>query len=334
MSPPPDDPALSDAAVRALQRSVDWPDAGERFEICEQIGQGGMGRVYRVRDRRLERHVALKVLSLDSDTPELGRRLSREARVLARLEHPGVVAIHDAGVLVDGRPYYLMRLVEGRTLAELMARDETMPMRGERLRIFLRVCDAVAYAHSCGVVHRDLKPGNIMLGEFGDVVVLDWGVAKVLDGYTVELQQGTTSDRPAAPGNGDVTGDGVVVGTPGFMAPEQATGRVDAVDARADIYALGVLLQLLIGTPSGGARTAPLLAVAQRATASTPADRYPEVSAMAADVRRWIEGESVTAYRESHVERAGRLYRRNRTLIWLVLAYMTVRVGVLVWRGV
>jgi serine/threonine-protein kinase len=166
---------LSDAAIARLRDAIDRPDAGERYAVHELIGRGGMGAVYRATDRTLQRDVAIKVLPAEVDQREVVRRLEREARVLATLEHPGIVAVHDAGSLGDGRPFYIMRLVRGRRLDD-QARQEN---RGQRLRRFLAVCDAVSFAHSRGVIHRDLKPSNVMVGEFGEVLVLDWGVAKV-----------------------------------------------------------------------------------------------------------------------------------------------------------
>jgi serine/threonine protein kinase len=227
---------LTDVAVARLRDAVDRPDAGERYEIHELLGRGGMGAVYRATDQRLRRDVALKVLTMELQSNDVARRLEREARVLASLEHPGIVAIHDAGTLGDGRPFYTMRLVRGRRLDE-QARLEG---RGERLRRFLAVCDAVSFAHSRGVIHRDLKPANVMVGEFGEVLVLDWGVAKV----AAELSP-AGQGSPSRALEGD-TGGGMAVGTPGFMAPEQSSGA-HPIDARADVFALGAMLRNLLG---------------------------------------------------------------------------------------
>ena len=325
--------AISDSAVRQLRSTIDLPDAGERFEVRELIGQGGMGRVYRVYDRVLERELAMKALSLDAETTELAQRMAREARVLARLEHPGIAAIHDAGTLADGRPYYLMRLVRGASLTTSSARGA----RGERLRVFLRVCDAVAFAHARGVIHRDLKPGNVMVGEYGDVVVVDWGVAKVLE---LDERRGLSASREStdAPSHDD-TRDGIVIGTPGFMAPEQAAGDGRSVDHRADVYGLGALLRYLLAEPdaaAGSSRQAPrpLSAIVERAMATAAHDRYQRVEDLSADVRRWLDGEPVSAYSETPLERMLRFYQRNRTLLLLLAAYAIVRISILVWRGV
>ena len=310
---------LSDAAVERLRDAVDRPDAGDRYEIHEVLGRGGMGAVYRATDRVLQRDVALKVLTIELEAGGVARKLEQEARVLAALEHQGIVAIHDAGTLVDGRPFYVMRLVRGRRLDEQALRES----RGERLRRFLAVCDAVSFAHSRGVIHRDLKPANVMVGEFGEVLVLDWGVAKVA----------ARSDASGSSGRrltNDDTGDGVAVGTPGFMAPEQSTGAVQ-IDGRADVFALGVILRDLAAT---GKVPSPLRAIIARATASDPAERYVSVDALADDVRAWLDGSVVSAYREPPWERIARLYRRNHALVLLLLAYLVVRLFILWWRGV
>jgi serine/threonine protein kinase len=310
--------SLSDAALARLRDVVDRPDAGDRYAVHELLGRGGMGAVYRATDHLLQRDVALKVLP--PEHPEdIARRLEREARVLATLEHPGIVAIHDAGRLADGRPFYVMRLVRGRRLDE-QVRDETP---GERLRRFLAVCDAVSFAHSKGVIHRDLKPANVMVGEFGEVLVLDWGVAK----RAAEVAGDTSHALSVETGD---TGDGVAVGTPGFMAPEQLVAAA-AVDMRADVFALGAMLRELM---TSGKVAAPLRAVIAKATAPTASDRYPSVDALAADVRAWLDGASVSAYAEPVWEKALRFYRRNSALILLLLAYVVVRLFILWWRGV
>jgi serine/threonine-protein kinase len=311
---------LTDAAVARLRDAVDRPDAGERYEIHELLGRGGMGAVYRATDRVLRRDVALKVLTTELESGDIARRLEREARVLASLEHPGIVAIHDAGILGDGRPFYTMRLVRGRRLDE-QARLEG---RGERLRRFIAVCDAVSFAHSRGVIHRDLKPANVMVGEFGEVLVLDWGVAKVAAGL-LSANEGSSSRGT----EGD-TGDGVAVGTPGFMAPEQSSGA-HTIDTRADVFALGALLRDLLGADPS---PPPLRAIIGRASAASVGERYPTVDALAADVRAWLDGAAVSAYAEPPWERVFRFYRRNSALVLLLLAYLTVRLFILWWRGV
>jgi len=297
---------LADDTVAHLRDVADWPDLGERYEVTRRLGRGGMGVVYAARDLVLDREVAIKVI--DSSTPGADpSRLQDEARILGRLEHPGIVPVHDAGTLPDGRVFYVMKLVRGERLDVTL---DTTASLAERLEIFLRICHAVSFAHAQGVVHRDLKPSNVMRGSFGEVLVLDWGVAKVL----------------AHP---DTRGD-AIVGTPGFMAPEQAYGATATVDVRADVYALGVMLQGMLPRPI----LKPLMAVCARAQAERPDQRYASVAALAADIVRFRDGEPVAAYRESIVERMARLYRRHRLPILLVAAYMVMRVILLLWRGV
>ncbi len=345
--------SLSDAAVRHLQRTLDQPDAGARYDVREEVGRGGMGVVYLAHDRHLARDVALKVLAFEGDSAPLAERLAREARVLARLEHPGIVAVHDVGVLADGRPFYVMRLVRGTNLAQHAATHG----RGEVLRLFLQVCDAVAFAHARGVIHRDLTPRNVLVGEFGEVLVVDWGVARLLEGPERAAGEASGPSTPNGSGEGDPssgvdrqserTHDGVVIGTPGYMPPEQAAGAARDADQRADVFGLGAILRDVVHlaqpvriasdsahAPSTTDIPRPLAAIIARATAPAPADRYPSASALAADVRRWLDGEKVEAHSESLLERAARLYARNRPLIWLLVTYAVVRATILIWRGV
>jgi serine/threonine-protein kinase len=320
---------VSDAAIARLREAVDRPDAGERYVVHELLGAGGMGAVYRATDNVLHRDVALKALATEVDTPALATRLRREAQVLARLEHPGIVAVHDAGTLTDGRPYYVMRLVRGARIDKAAQAAG----RGELLRLFLRACEAVAFANARGVIHRDIKPGNVMVGEYGEVLVLDWGVAKVV------AEPDARSCRPAgAPsrsglGSDTTTADGVAVGTPGYMAPEQLAGGTGQVDARTDVFGLGTTLRDLLEERTEPVPS-PLRAIIARATATAPGERYEDANALAADVRAWLDAEPVSAYRETLWERALRFYRRNEGLILLVLAYLVVRLIILWWRGV
>ena len=167
---------LSDATVDRLRAAQDWPDlTNTRYEALDVLGRGGMGTVYRARDRELQREVALKVMSPTETGTGAAARLRQEARVLARLEHPGLVPVHDMGTLPDGRLFYVMRLVLGRRLDAHARQERSLPAL---LRLFERVCEAVAFAHAQGVLHRDLKPANVMVGPFGEVLVLDWGLAK------------------------------------------------------------------------------------------------------------------------------------------------------------
>jgi serine/threonine protein kinase len=302
---------LADQTVDHLLRLAAGDEAGERYALEEEIGRGGMGVVFRARDRVLERDVALKVLR--AGPRDLASRLHREARVLASLEHPGLVPVHDAGVTADGLAFYVMKLVRGQRLDRWAA---GRPL-GERLRAFERVSEPAAFAHAHGVVHRDLKPANVMVGAFGEVLVMDWGIARVLA-------------EAAEPG-------GTVAGTPGYMAPEQAAGG--PVDARADVHALGGILHFLLADGAPGEAVlpssvpGPLAAIVARARAADPGSRYAGVADLVADVRAFQAQDAVAAYPEGPLGRAGRFVSRHRVPITLVVAYMVMRVVLIIWLG-
>jgi serine/threonine protein kinase len=296
---------LSDGAVARLRDAAAWPDLGGRYEIRGVAGHGGMSTVYAARDRVLDRDVAVKVVDLVDRRGERVRRLSHEAHILARLDHPGIVPVHDAGLLPDGRAFYVMKLVTGRRFDAAVA---AIPAMADRLALFGRVLDAVQFAHAHGVVHRDLKPENIMVGGYGEVLVMDWGVAQ------------------AAGGDG---ADQIVVGTPGFMPPEQAAGAA-LVDGRADVFALGAVLAAVLDDPA----PPPLAAIARKAQSADPEARYQTVAEMAADLARFRDRERVSAYDESLGERLVRIYRRYELPILLVLAYMVMRITLLLWARV
>jgi serine/threonine protein kinase len=299
-----------------------------------------MGIVYRAHDRELDRPVALKVINAEPVHAQAGARLVHEARIIARLEHPGIVPVHDAGRLPDGRLYYAMKLVHGRRLDESVHPSTAL---AERLRIFLKICDAVAFAHARGVLHRDLKPQNIMIGPFGEVLVMDWGVAKEVGGREPPAD-GTAGHSHGSPAR---TAHGTVVGTPGYMAPEQARGDVDALDERADVYGLGAILYFLLTDraparealpttpPRRSDRSIPrsLEAVCLRALAADPADRYVGVADLNGDVVRFLAGQRVLTYRESILESAWRLATRYRGVLALVLAYLVMRILLLIFAA-
>jgi serine/threonine protein kinase len=260
---------LPNAAIDRLRDVADFPiPATERYEILEAVARGGMGTVYRARDRELERTVAVKVLSAVVERPDVAARMQQEARILAGLEHPGIVPIYDVGVLQDGRMFYVMKLVSGPRLDEHAAQRPLF----ERLRLFTRICEPVAFAHAHGVVHRDLKPDNIMIGTFGEVLVMDWGVAQI-------SEIGNRGEQLSA-----------VVGTRAYMPPEQARG--ETVDARADVFALGgILYFLLTGTaPDASVMRGPraLQAICRKAREGTPAHVIPTS-------RRWLPTSIVSA---------------------------------------
>ncbi|HEX7695758.1 MAG TPA: serine/threonine-protein kinase [Candidatus Acidoferrum sp.] len=339
---------LSDKALERLRDGADTPDlAGTRYRLLGRVARGGMGVVYAAEDGKLQRRVALKVLDVPGTDGDLANRLIREARVLAALEHPGIVPVHDVGTLADGRVFYTMKFVEGNRLDKYIESVASFP---DRLRIFLRICDAVAFAHARGVLHRDLKPANIMVGPFGEVLVMDWGLAKILraevsSGAREADPQATVFEKPE-PTNiaGDATeisvatGHGTVMGTPGYMSPEQARGDVEHLDARSDIYGLGALLRFLLtgqpqiaSVPGGRRLDRSLAAICAKSTAAVPAERYPSVQEMALDVSRYLDGLAVGAHRESIFDKAGRFYRRYRFFILLIAAYLVMRVAILLF---
>ena len=279
--------------------------AGARYAFVEELGRGGMGAVYLAEDRELDRLVAIKVLNTPEATDELRARMIREAQIIARLEHPGIVPVHDAGTLPDGRIFYAMKYVRGSRLDEYAAQG---PSLNDRLRKFQAVCDAVAFAHAHGVIHRDLKPQNIMIGAFGEVLVMDWGVAKIRD-----------DPRQSALYN---TSDGTVIGTRDYMSPEQARGEVE-IDERADVYSLGVVLKYLLTEQKVNKQAR---AIYLKATAREPEARYTSASELSADIGHLLDAEPVSAYRESVPEKAWRWISKNRFIVLLVLAYLVMRI--------
>jgi serine/threonine protein kinase len=339
---------LSDNAVGRLIEEAEAPDmSGTKYRIIEAIGSGGMGRVYLAKDSRLNRRVAIKVLNLPF-TEEHARRIETEARVIARLEHPGIVPIHDFGKLADGRVFFTMKFVDGQRL-DRYAKDETsLPAL---LRCFHKVCETVSFAHSNGVIHRDLKPENIMVGAFGEVLVMDWGISKILRAgnhakrsLTSEVANRPAEARDVGPpefeaGSELVTGDGVALGTEWYMPPEQEQGHPDQQNRSSDTYALGAVLYfLLVGRPpqrlpdstlkwpSAGTRASPRLkAICSMCLSLDQASRYESVDELGREVLRYLDGEPVMAYRESLAERSARWLKRNRALVLLVLAYILMR---------
>jgi len=328
---------LSDKALTRLRDGAELPDLrGTRYQLLGQIARGGMGVVYAAEDENLQRRVALKVLEVPGAEGELASRLMREARILARLEHPGIVPVHDVGTLADGRVFYTMKFVEGQRLDKFLEAVDSIP---DKLRIFLRVCDPVAFAHSRGVLHRDIKPANIMVGSFGEVLVMDWGLAKIVAqaaGGTPQDPDATLFQKPGViSADNDttqvsvVTGHGTILGTPGYMSPEQARGEVQSLDARSDIFSLGALLRFMLNEKSAPGSLPRLdkrlKAICAKASAEKPASRYASVQDLALDVSRYLDGLAVAAHRETIFERAARVYRRYRFFILLIAAYLLMR---------
>ncbi len=271
------------------------------YEVLGEVARGGMGAILRGHDRDLRRDVAIKVLDEGlAQRPEVVQRFVEEAQIGAQLQHPGVVPVYELGLMADERPFFTMKLVKGRTLASLLAARKSPTAELRRfLAIFEQICQTMAYAHSKGVLHRDLKPANVMVGSFGEVQVVDWGLAKVLnrggvaDEKRALREQQTIIDTvrsgPGSTGSDSVVGS--VMGTPAYMPPEQARGEIEGLDERADVFALGALLcELLTGSPpyveSAGE---PVVAQAARAQLEPARERLSASQADAELVRLCLE---------------------------------------------
>ena len=324
---------LSDKAVTRLREAEALPDfSATRYTLREFLARGGMGAVYLAQDQLLNRGVAIKILDLADPDGTLADRLNKEARILARLEHPGIVPVHDTGTLPDGRVFYVMKFVEGSRLDRFLS---VMPSLPERLRLFLRICDTVSFAHSRGILHRDLKPANVMVGAFGEVLVMDWGLAKILSTSSTENSRVATAGVASSPNaveSGEhktaATRDGTVMGTPGFMSPEQASGKSSEVDERSDIFSLGRLLEFTatLGANRNPGRThRALQAICDKAAAPEPALRYGKVAELAEDVARFLDGAPVSAHHENLLERTARFYHRYQAAILLIAMYLLMR---------
>jgi eukaryotic-like serine/threonine-protein kinase len=329
------------------------PD-GVRYRRLRPHATGGLGEVFVAEDTELHREVALKEIRPKfADDPECRGRFMKEAEITGGLEHPGIVPVYGLGVDAVGRPHYAMRFIRGESLKDAIARfhaaDKPGRDGGERrlafrqlLRRFVDVCNAVAYAHSRGVVHRDLKPANIMLGKFGETLVVDWGLAKAgLEPKS--LPHDATVDpvlRPSSGSDAYATQFGSAFGTAAYMAPEQAAGRLDLLGPASDIYSLGSTLYVLLtgkrayeGKDDGEILakvrrgefppprevkpvTPPALdAICRNAMALRPADRYATALDFAADVEHWLADEPAAAYSEPWNVRMGRWARRHRTVV-------------------
>jgi serine/threonine protein kinase len=323
---------LSNKLVNHLRTVADLPDlSGTKYRLLEKFSSGGMGTIYLAEDTQLHRRVALKVLHAPDATGELSARIMREAQVIAQLEHPSIVPVHDVGELPDGRVFYAMKFVQGQRLDEYAKAESALP---NRLRIFQKICEAVAFAHANGVIHRDLKPENIMVGAFGEVLVMDWGLAKIL-AENIDLKAKSETPRSA---NGTIslitpneTQHGMVMGTPAYMAPEQKRGEIDQIDQRTDVYALGVILKFLLTENSNGKIPKSLTAICSKAMAEDKTQRYSTALDLARDIERFLNGLAVSSYKENLVEILWRWLRQYQFMVLLVLIYMLVRVLLFFW---
>jgi serine/threonine protein kinase/tetratricopeptide (TPR) repeat protein len=372
---------LSTAATRTVtkgdksftERVREGGNPQSRYEPLRELGRGGMGVVLRVRDADLRREVAMKVLRPDrADTRSNQgkrdlRRFIEEAQITGQLEHPGIVPVHELGCDAQGRVFFTMKMVRGEPLSEVLRRlrlgdgptVEAWPL-DRMLGVFLKICEALDFAHAHNVVHRDLKPANVMLGGFGEVLVMDWGLARVLDGpgkdsLVINIETDSTERRAATQtANPEFTLDGTVVGTPAYMAPEQARGQLSKIDSRTDVFALGAILyemlclrppyegtdatQMIesaaqgeIKTPVQRAAKDPTIryrmahlpgskipreldAVCMKALSVESVDRYQDVRGLQADVENFIAGRPVSVRRDPIAVRMAKWVRRHPTL--------------------
>lgn len=357
-------------------------DTTARYKLEGEVARGGMGAILRVWDKELRRHLAMKV-ALDTVSKASGdakprsedKRLARfleEARVAGQLDHPGMVPVHELGLDGEGRLYFTMKLVEGRDMKQIfefvLANREGWNQT-RALGVILKVCEAMAYAHSKGVIHRDLKPANVMVGSFGEVFVMDWGLARVLqrpDPHDIRFAPQDTSlqsaarARPAATSDEQsrsalMTMDGVVLGTPAYMPPEQARGEIEKLSPRSDIYSIGAMLYhllarkmpydapaahtdhryvlrlVLAGPPAplqqmNAAVPPELVAICEKAMARDAQQRYPDMRAFAEDLRAYLENRVVAAYEAGAVAELRKWITRNRALAYASAA----AIGILV----
>ena len=325
---------------------------GQRFRVLRPHARGGLGAVFVALDDELHREVALKqILDRHADEPTSRHRFLLEAEITGGLEHPGIVPVYGLGTYGDGRPYYAMRFIRGDSLKEAIERfhadgapksdpgRRSLELR-KLLRRFLDVCNAIDYAHARGVLHRDIKPGNIIVGKHGETLVVDWGLAKASGRADVDSADGERPLVPSSASGSAETLPGSALGTPAYMSPEQARGDLDALGPASDVYSLGgTLYCLLTGRPPfegddlgeilravgrGDVRPPRALeptidraleAICLKAMATRAQDRYPSARALADDVERWMADEPVAAYRDPPLRRAGRWARRHRPLV-------------------
>jgi serine/threonine protein kinase len=359
-----------DALIQAMNAWVlPSTSGGSRFRILRPHAKGGLGEVFLAHDEELHRQVALKQMQeRHADDPNSRARFLVEAEITGGLEHPGIVPVYGLGSYADGRPFYAMRFIKGQSLREAIqtfhakqGRAPDAPYGGvafrQLLRRFLDACQAMQYAHDRGVLHRDLKPGNIMLGPYGETLIIDWGLAKPLAAAGLAAAQGAPVPgggsepllRPASGSDVAQTQAGQTIGTPQYMSPEQAAGRLDLLGPASDVYSLGATLYCLLTgqapfahqerglllrqvgrgefpPPRQVAALVPraLEAICLKAMATRPQDRYGSPQQLAEEVERWLPDEPVVAWPEPLLLRSGRWVRRHKPLVSAAAAALLV----------
>ncbi len=340
---------------------------GQRFRVLRPHARGGLGAVFVALDAELNREVALKqILDHHADDPTSRQRFLIEAEITGGLEHPGIVPVYGLGTYGTGRPYYAMRFIRGDSLKEAIESfhgDETLKNDpGQRslelrklLRRFIDVCNAIGYAHSCGVLHRDIKPANIIVGKHGETLVVDWGLAKPLGRAEPTIHPEERMLVPSSASGSADTLPGSALGTPAYMSPEQARGEIDQLGPRSDVYSLGACLYcLLTGKPAfeGGDIVAisravqrgdfpsprklyatidrALEAICLKAMSQNPEDRYDSCKSLTDDIERWMADEAVVAWREPWSRKLMRWLTRHRTGVTACAAAMLMALAGLV----
>lgn len=349
--------------------SDDTPEKLPKYQVKEEVTRGGMGTILRATDCQIERTVAMKVIvDAKADSPEHRSRFVREAQVTGQLEHPNIIPVHELGADERGRPFYTMKYVKGITLEEVLGRIRAGNEPAIReyplthlLTIFQKICDAVAFAHSRQILHRDLKPENIMIGDYGEVLVMDWGLAKLIGDSASAAGEGVGETTPGPSSTALNTVVGRVIGTPSFMAPEQARGQVDRIDERTDIYSLGAILYHILALQPpvtghsameviervkagdvrpptsvhpeaisphcpGGQIPAALSAVAMKALAMEPANRYPSVKDLQRDIAAYQGGFITSAEEQNALKLLWLLIKRHKveSIALVLIAALTM----------
>lgn len=339
-----------------------------KYKFVRSVGFGGMKAVMQVKDKDTTRHIAMAIIPDAEDRPQSDiNRFIQEARITARLEHPNIVPVHDIGVDTSGSPYFTMKLLRGQNLSDIirkMREDDYRTLKEydltRLLRIFVKICNGIEFAHSKQVIHLDLKPDNIHVGDFGEVLILDWGLARFIgepDQYLTE----TEDDFDSLPQNKSLqryTIDGITKGTPGYMAPEQAAGQNKLKDERSDIYALGAILYAILSfeSPMAGKPVKDILmetiygniefpkhsetmrrpipaaleAVMLKAMSREPADRYQSVNELREDIFAFLAGYAPKAEDASSIKKTYLFINRN-WLASLFLITLATLLGLCLW---